>query len=166
MLKLENAASASGRELVARDINSSVDADIDALTFHLEDIMEIRDEVVKKTEAEREAIRNEIDIPELWEGPRKVGFEHVSRPCYTLAVKMTPNPKSMRRRRPEDPDCVVVMLTLVRMEAEETDVVIAVNVPLRKGEYEVGKEKESTLVAEGREIVERIRKTFELRGSF
>lgn len=166
MFKLENAASAAGRELVAKDINPSVDANRDALTYHLEDIMEIRDEVAKKTEEEREKMRNEIDIAEVWEEPRRVAFERVSRPCYTLTAKMTPNPRSMRRRRPEDPECVVVMLTLVRMESEETDIVVAVNVPLRKGEFRVGEERESRLVVEGRGIAEKIWKTFELRGSF
>ena len=128
--------------------------------------MEIHEEVAKKTEAEKAALRNEIDTAEIWEGPRKVEMQHVSRPCYTLTVKMTPNPKSQKRKRPEDPEFVVVLLTLVRMEMEETDVMVAVNVPLRKGEFEVGKEKESRLVAEGREVVERIWSSFELRGSF
>lgn len=155
--------------MLAKDINPLVDAvdeDIDAMKFHLEDIMEIREEVESKSEAQKQAIRNEIDYAEIWEEPRRVRFEHVNRPCYSMTVKLTPNPKSIRRKRPEDPEFVVLMLTLVRMAEEETDVVVAVNVPLRKGEYEAEKERDSKSVKEAREHLERMWKTFELRGSF
>lgn len=164
--KLEDAAAAEGRELGAKDINPLVDSDIDAMLFHLEDIMELREDLAGKSEEEKQKFLNEIDVAEVWEGPQPVRCEHVNKPCYGMTVKMTRNPRSTRRVRPEDPDFVVVILTLVRWEEEDTDVVVAVNVPHRQGEYQVGREKESEGMRRGKAHVERIRGTFELRGSF
>lgn len=164
--KLEDAAAAEGRELGAKDINPLVDSDIDAMLFHLEDIMELREDLTGKSEEEKQKFLNEIDVAEVWEGPQPVRCAHVNKPCYGMTVKMTRNPRSTRRVRPEDPDFVVVMLTLVRWEEEDTDVVVAVNVPHRQGEYEIGNERNSPGMVKGREHMDRIRATFELRRSF
>ncbi|KAJ4292917.1 hypothetical protein N0V88_005580 [Collariella sp. IMI 366227] len=87
-------------------------------------------------------------------------------PAYTLIATQTPRP-----RKPEDdaprnaPDFTALILTLVRLEKEKTDVLITINVPHIKGEYdeeqvdmELGKQGE--LIGDAVEYAARIWATF------
>lgn len=63
-------------------------------------------------------------------------------PSYTLIATQTP--KRSRAERPEDqdtgrgagPDFTALILTLIRLEKESTDILITINVPHIKGEYD------------------------------
>lgn len=64
-------------------------------------------------------------------------------------------------------DFTGVVVLLVRLEARGTDVVVAVNVPHVRGQYEVGEVdieagREGGLMEVGREIMERVRLTFKV----
>jgi len=52
-------------------------------------------------------------------------------PAYTLIATQTPPPAPNSK----SPDFTAIVLTLVRLEKESTDILITINVPHIKGEY-------------------------------
>jgi hypothetical protein len=56
-------------------------------------------------------------------------------PAYTLIATQAPKPSS-EHERSSSPDFTAIILTLVRLERESTDLLITINVPHIKGEYD------------------------------
>lgn len=55
-------------------------------------------------------------------------------PAYTMLASQHPQITG----RPGQPDLTVILLTMIRLEQQETDVLITLNVPHTPGEYNVG----------------------------
>lgn len=55
-------------------------------------------------------------------------------PAYTLIATQTP--KAGQPRPGSAPDFTAIVMTLLRLEREKTDILISVNVPHIKGEYD------------------------------
>lgn len=53
--------------------------------------------------------------------------------CYTTIVTGGSSPQ--QQGRPNEPDFVVVLLSIIRLEPQRTDLVVAVNVPFIPGRY-------------------------------
>jgi len=119
-----------------------------ALTTHLEDIVD-----------------SEIDIVKVW----KTTTTQFSRlpediPAYTLIATQTPPQKDNSK----SPDFTAIVLTLIRLERESTDILITINVPHIKGEYteeevdmQIG--KQGVLIQNAVEFAARIWETFKIK---
>lgn len=57
-------------------------------------------------------------------------------PAYTLLATSPPGAK--QRGRPHEPDFVGILLTLIRLEEKQTDLVVSINVPHLAGQYVAG----------------------------
>ena len=101
-----------------------------------------------------------------WE-PASLTHEHSDEiPAYTLIATQTP--KVERNTRSSAPDFTAIILTLVRLEKEATDILITINVPHIKGEYdedevdlELGKQGE--LIGDAVEFAAKIWATFQVK---
>jgi hypothetical protein len=87
-------------------------------------------------------------------------------PAYTLIATQTP--KSTRTEALSTPDFTAIILTLVRLERESTDIAITINVPHIKGEYvedEVDLElgRQGVLIGDAVEYAARIWDTFKVK---
>jgi hypothetical protein len=87
-------------------------------------------------------------------------------PAYTLIA--TQSPKAGERPDASGPDFTAIILTLVRLEKVSTDIVITINVPHIKGEYnedEVDMElgKQGVLIGDAVEFAGRIWDTFKVK---
>lgn len=85
-------------------------------------------------------------------------------PAYTLISTQTPRSKD----RSSSPDFTALIMTLLRLEKEKTDILITVNVPHIKGEYdedEVDLElgKQGKLIGDAVEYSARIWSTFKIK---
>ncbi|KAK1831189.1 hypothetical protein QBC39DRAFT_352000 [Podospora conica] len=92
-----------------------------ALTTHLEEL-----------------VGDDADTVKVW-NTTETSFSHLdtSIPAYTLIATQTPNkPKGGGDERAGAPDFTALILTLLRLEREKTDVLITINVPHIKGEYD------------------------------
>jgi len=101
------------------DITERLDdagTDDEALKAHFQDIIESSDGVKVWSS----------DVTKLINLPDGV-------PSYTLVA--TKQPVAGERVRTPSPDFTAILLTLVRLESQKTDVVITINVPHIKGEY-------------------------------
>ncbi|PKS10861.1 hypothetical protein jhhlp_002618 [Lomentospora prolificans] len=121
-----------------------------ALTTHLEDI-----------------VGDQINTVKVWSSSAtqfsRLGEEI---PAYTLIATQTP--KSPGAERSSAPDFTAIILTLVRLEKESTDIAITINVPHIKGEYvedEVDLElgKQGVLIGAAVEYAARIWDTFKVK---
>lgn len=88
-------------------------------------------------------------------------------PAYTLIATQTPrsDPASSKSGAP---DFTAIILTLLRLEKESTDILITINVPHIKGEYdeeEVDLElgKQGQLIGDAVEYAARIWHTFKIK---
>lgn len=88
-------------------------------------------------------------------------------PAYTLIATQTPHvdPKA---KSSAAPDFTAIILTLLRLEKESTDVLVTINVPHIKGEYdedevdlELGRQGE--LIGDAVEYAAKIWETFKVR---
>jgi len=88
-----------------------------ALTTHLEDI-----------------VGSDIDTVKVW-STTETAFSKLPEgtPAYTLIATQTPPPNPDAQN--SAPDFTAIVLSLVRLENESTDIVISINVPHIKGEY-------------------------------
>jgi hypothetical protein len=91
-------------------------------------------------------------------------------PAYTLIATQTPNPPSNpdEPRRASAPDFTALILTLLRFEKEKADVLITINVPHIKGEYDeeevdLALGKQGELIGDAVEYAARIWSTFRVR---
>ena len=96
-----------------------------------------------------------------------ISFLHVSEsiPAYTLIATQTPPTKS---ERSSAPDFTALILTLVRLEKESTDILITINVPHIKGEYDedevdLALGKQGELIGDAVEYAARIWSSFEVK---
>lgn len=139
------------------DITQRVDAPGDglerdgrALTIHLEDL-----------------VGDDADTVKVW-NTTETQFTHLdeSIPAYTLIATQTPTGAEESRRAA--PDFTALILTLVRLEKEKTDVLITINVPHIKGEYDeeevdLALGKQGELIGDAVEYAAKIWSTFEVR---
>ncbi|CAG8954179.1 hypothetical protein HYALB_00001294 [Hymenoscyphus albidus] len=119
-----------------------------ALTTHLEDIVDSDDDTVQVWSTTNTQFSK---LPE-------------DTPCYTLIATQTPPPAPGSKA----PDFTAIVLTLIRLEKESTDILITINVPHIKGEYteeEVDMQmgKQGKLIANSVEIAARIWETFKIK---
>lgn len=91
-------------------------------------------------------------------------------PAYTLISTQTPkvSSSSSSREQTSAPDFTAIVMTLLRLEKEKTDILITVNVPHIKGEYdeedvdlELG--KQGKLIGDAVEYSARIWETFRIK---
>ncbi|TVY20006.1 putative ran guanine nucleotide release factor [Lachnellula arida] len=119
-----------------------------ALTTHLEDIVD-----------------SDIDVVKVW-NTSNTQFSKLPEgiPAYTLIATQTPPPAPDSK----SPDFTAIVLTLIRLERESTDVLVTINVPHIKGEYteeEVDMQmgKQGKLIESSVEIAARIWETFKIK---
>ncbi|KAH8881435.1 Mog1p/PsbP-like protein [Thozetella sp. PMI_491] len=129
---------------------SSLEQDGQAMTMHLEDLVGTDAETVKvwnTTETEFSRLPAEIS-------------------AYTLIATQTPKVES--KETSSAPDFTAIILTLVRLEKEKTDILITVNVPHIKGEYDeeevdLALGKQGELIGDAVEFAAKIWDTFEVK---
>jgi hypothetical protein len=87
-------------------------------------------------------------------------------PAYTLIATQTPPPDPAARDL--TPDFTAIVLNLIRLEKESTDILITINVPHIKGEYseeevdlQVG--KQGKLISDAVDYAARIWETFKIK---
>jgi hypothetical protein len=85
-------------------------------------------------------------------------------PAYTLIATQTPPPAPDSK----SPDFTAIVLTLIRLEKESTDILITINVPHIKGEYteeEVNMQmgKQGKLIEDAVEFATKIWETFKIK---
>ncbi len=85
-------------------------------------------------------------------------------PAYTLIATQTPPPEPGSK----SPDFTAIILTLIRLERDFTDILITINVPHIKGEYteeEVNLEmgKQGKLIENAVDYAARIWETFKIK---
>jgi hypothetical protein len=119
-----------------------------ALTIHLEDIIDTDDAIVK-----------------VW-STIKTHFTDLPSdvPAYTLIATATPPSKPSS----SNPDFTAIVLNLIRLEKESTDVLITINVPHIKGGYAEGDVdlelgKQGKLIEDAIEYSARIWETFQIK---
>ncbi|AEO68097.1 50bc6a44-0f13-49c9-be17-fc91a45a2858 [Thermothielavioides terrestris] len=125
-----------------------------ALTIHLEDI-----------------VGDDADTVKVW-NTTETQFTHLDEriPVYTLIATQTPRKeKDDESRRPASaPDFTALILTLLRLEKQRTDVLITINVPHIKGEYDeeevdLALGKQGELIGDAVEYAAKIWTSFEVR---
>ncbi|KAJ4423250.1 hypothetical protein N0V82_002111 [Gnomoniopsis sp. IMI 355080] len=98
---------------------SSDEIDGKALTIHLEDL-----------------VGTDADTVKVWNST-ETQFSKLDAkiPAYTLIATQTPKPDPSKDGS-HAPDFTAIILTLLRLEKESTDILITINVPHIKGEYD------------------------------
>lgn len=148
--------SKTGYTNIIIEINQRVSAeealtDEEALKFHYHDL-------VTSTEA------SEADETKFWSSGQAVLSKLPDVPCYTMFTTQHNTRKT--KKNPED--FTGVLLVLIRLEEQETDVVISVNVPHMPGEYkeeeiDLPGQKVGRLLEEGGVIRQRVLESFEVK---
>ncbi|KAK0721402.1 hypothetical protein B0T21DRAFT_51927 [Apiosordaria backusii] len=131
--------------------DSALERDAKALTTHLEELVGVEDaaETVQVWNTTETQISHFEDIP-----------------AYTLIA--TQKPKQREGERAGAPDFTALILTLIRLEKEQTDILITINVPHIKGEYDeeeidLAMGKQGELIGDAVEYAARIWESFEVR---
>jgi hypothetical protein len=108
----------------------------------------------------------QTSIPSRSGTPPRPSFHGEDVPAYTLIATQTPRVDS--KSSTSAPDFTALILTLLRLEKESTDILITINVPHIKGEYdeeevdlELGKQGE--LIGDAVEHAARIWSTFKVK---
>ncbi|CRK29301.1 hypothetical protein BN1708_004960 [Verticillium longisporum] len=118
-----------------------------ALTTHLEEL-----------------VGSEVDTVKVW-NTTETQFSRLGEdiPAYTLIATQTPRPD-----RSSSPDFTAIILTLLRLEKESTDILITINVPHIRGEYneedvdlELG--KQGKLIGDAVDDAARVWETFKVK---
>ncbi|KAM0474637.1 hypothetical protein ACHAPX_007581 [Trichoderma viride] len=130
---------------------SSPEIDGRAMTTHLEDM-----------------VGSEIDTVKIW-NTAETEFSKMSdlkHPAYTLIATQTP--KLPNNGLNSAPDFTAITMTLLRLEEQKTDILITINVPHIRGEYdaedvdlELG--KQGKLIGDAVEVAARIWETFVIK---
>ena len=86
--------------------------------------------------------------------------------AYTLFA--TSPPGSKQRGRPNEPDFVGILLLMIRLETQQTDILVAINVPHIAGQYEPTdvdpeKGKHGVLLERAMQYRQKLLETFEIR---
>lgn len=122
--------------------NTNLETDGRALTTHLEELVGDDADTVKvwnTTETSFSHLEYAPPYPQPPKHTPQLTPTHSSSiPAYTLIATQTPNKPKGGDDRPSGgaPDFTALILTLLRLEKEETDVLITINVPHIKGEYD------------------------------
>ncbi|KAL2139678.1 hypothetical protein VTI28DRAFT_4848 [Corynascus sepedonium] len=133
---------------------SGLERDGKALTIHLEDL-----------------VGDDADSVKVW-NTTETQFTHLGdeTPAYTLIATQTPQAPSNpdESRRASAPDFTALILTLLRFEKEQSDVLITINVPHIKGEYDedevdLALGKQGELIGDAVEYAARIWSTFKVK---
>ncbi|THY25812.1 ran-interacting Mog1 protein [Aureobasidium pullulans] len=140
-----------GLTSIVFDILERVDKpDLDALKYHLEDIVE-----------------DDVDATKLWTSNSAV-FSKLppQTSAYTLFATHKPSAEAVSRGKA--PDFTGILLTLIRLESQQTDLVISVNVPHVGGDYnkdEVNPSagKQGPMLDAATSFRDRILQTFEIK---
>lgn len=87
-------------------------------------------------------------------------------PAYTLFATAPPGAK--QKGRPNEPDFVGILLALIRLEQQKTDIVVAVYVPHIFGQYDLGevepdKGKHGVLLEKAIDYRQELMGTFEIK---
>lgn len=130
-----------GFSSIVVDILERVDkTDIEALKYHLQDIVE-EDAGETKVWTTGDAHFSKLPYVHFPYLRRPALVKMVAdmagrqgTPAYTLFA--TSPPGSKQRGRPNEPDFVGILLTMVRLEQQKTDIIIAINVPHIAGQYD------------------------------
>ncbi|CAD6499446.1 BgTH12-03561 [Blumeria graminis f. sp. triticale] len=126
---------------------SGPDVDGQALTTHLEEIVDSQDDTVR-----------------VWNSSTtKFSKLPSETPAYTLITTQA----SPSKESPTSPDFTGIVLTLIRLERELTDILITINVPHINGEYkdevDMQSGKQGRLIENSIEYATRIWETFEIK---
>ncbi|KAL1839593.1 hypothetical protein VTJ49DRAFT_1336 [Mycothermus thermophilus] len=140
--------------------DTALERDGRALTIHLEDL-----------------VGDDADTVKVW-NTSETEFSHLPEgtPAYTLIATQTPrqpppapedDPSAPRSQR-SAPNFTAIILTLVRLEREKSDILVTINVPHIPGEYdeeEVDLElgKQGVLIGDAVEYAARIWSSFEVK---
>ncbi|GAB1317633.1 Ran-interacting Mog1 protein [Madurella fahalii] len=130
---------------------SDIERDGRALTVHLEDL-----------------VGEDADTVKVWNTTEtQFTYLDASIPAYTLIATQTPRTSPDDPRRESAPDFTALILTLVRLEKEKTDILITINVPHIKGEYDeeevdLALGKQGELIGDAVEYAARIWATFKV----
>jgi len=121
-----------------------------AMTTHLEDIVD-----------------SDIDTVKVWSTSDTV-FSKLPEgtPAYTLIATQTPPPDPASRT--PAPDFTAIVLNLIRLEKESTDILITINVPHIRGEYseedvDLQLGKQGKLIGDAVEFAAKIWETFKIK---
>ncbi|RKU41693.1 multicopy suppressor of ts gsp1 [Coniochaeta pulveracea] len=128
---------------------SSLEDDGRALTTHLEEL-----------------VGDDIDTVKVW-NTTETQFTSIPEelPAYTLIATQTPKVPNERKSAP---DFTALILTLLRIERLSTDILITVNVPHIKGEYDeeevdLALGKQGELIGDAVEYAAKIWETFKIK---
>ncbi|KAK3347480.1 hypothetical protein B0H65DRAFT_460609 [Neurospora tetraspora] len=133
---------------------TSLEEDGRALTTHLEEL-----------------VGDDVETVKVW-NTTETRFTKLdpSIPAYTLIATQTPkaSSESGSRRGRQAPDFTALILTLVRLEREKTDILVTINVPHIKGEYDeeevdLALGKQGALLGSAVEYAARIWESFEVK---
>ncbi|CCC12178.1 hypothetical protein SMACR_05916 [Sordaria macrospora] len=132
---------------------TSLEEDGRALTTHLEEL-----------------VGDDVDSVKVW-NTTETQFTKLdsSIPAYTLIATQTPKSSdSDSSRRGQAPDFTALILTLVRLEREKTDILVTINVPHIKGEYDeeevdLALGKQGALLGSAVEYAAKIWESFEVK---
>ncbi|EOO01969.1 putative ran-interacting mog1 protein [Phaeoacremonium minimum UCRPA7] len=115
-----------------------------------------------------ELVGTDVDTVKVW-NTTETQFSRLDYdiPAYTLIATQTP-PVDPSQSKSAAPDFTAIILTLLRLEKELTDILITINVPHIKGEYdeeeidlELG--KQGQLIGDAVEYAARIWDTFQVK---
>lgn len=121
-------------DLTERVSDAEVKNDRDALEYHFNDAVDAEDVTAGRVKR--------------WDGTNMPVLlaQKLSLPAYTLHASVHHHPQTQSQQRPSGPVSqasrskpelvfTAILITLIRLPAAETDVVITINVPHVKGEY-------------------------------
>ncbi|KAJ6788912.1 hypothetical protein PWT90_00123 [Aphanocladium album] len=115
-----------------------------------------------------ELVGSDIDSVKIW-NTAETEFSRLESkyPAYTLIATQTPK-SGQSKDRSSAPDFTAIIMTLLRLEKYKTDILITINVPHIKGEYneedvdlELG--KQGKLIGDAVEYSARIWKSFKVK---
>lgn len=129
---------------------ASLEDDGRAMTTHLEELVGSDADTVKVWNT------TETEFSRLPEGI----------PSYTLIATQTPHVDS--KDTSSAPDFTAIILTLLRLEKEKTDILVTINVPHIKGEYDedevdLALGKQGELIGDAVEYAAKIWETFDIK---
>ncbi|KAI1080275.1 hypothetical protein F5B20DRAFT_540069 [Whalleya microplaca] len=142
-------------EITERVGSPGTGAEIDgrALTTHLEDL-----------------VQDDIDRVKVWNTtPTLFSRLDENIPAYTLIATQAPPPQQeVAGQRTSAPDFTAIILTLVRLEREKTDLLITINVPHIRGEYDeedvdLQLGKQGKLIGDAVDFAAKIWETFQVK---
>ncbi|KAK0673595.1 hypothetical protein QBC41DRAFT_265869 [Cercophora samala] len=136
------------------DSNDPLERDAKALTTHLEELVGVEDAA---------------ETVQVW-NTTETQISHLSDdiPAYTLIATQTHKQREGERERQGAPDFTALILTLIRLEKEQTDILVTINVPHIKGEYDeeeidLAMGKQGELIGDAVEYAARIWESFDVK---